>query len=250
MLKTADSAALRDFCSRDAFGTKILGYSLACPPDASSAQFWLQEIDGEMTAAVALVYGTAVISASSSADFEELREFIRMIGFCTLSLDESVCVKLGLDPSRTGNIVRFVSPSKSLRGMARLPRYPDLREVFDLLVRSGFDCLGEKNEWIADVSRRMNRGVSQWSIIEQDGCVAACACALFVTDSAAFLGCVAADEKLRTRGLGSEAVLTVADKYKGEGKRVELFCKDDSIVEFYKKSGFTPVGRWAEYDNE
>lgn len=250
MLKTADSAALREFCSRDAFGTKILGYSLAYPSDISSAQFWAQENCGEITAAVALVYGTAVISASSSADFEELREFLKIIGFCTLSLDESVCVKLGFTPSRTGNIVRFDSLSKPLKGKACLPRYPDLRDVFDLLTRSGFDRLGEKNEWIADISRRMNRSVSQWSIIEQDGLPVACACALFVTDSAAFLGCVAADEKLRGKGLGSETVLTVADKYKGQGKRVELFCKDGSIVEFYKKSGFAPVGRWAEYDNE
>ena len=35
-----------------------------------------------------------------------------------------------------------------------------------------------------------------------------------------------------------------------EGRRAELFCKDGSIVEFYKKSGFAPVGRWAEYDSE
>lgn len=250
MLKTADSEALREFCSRDAFGTKILGYSLAYPSDVSSAQFWVQENGGEITAAVARVYGTAVLSASDSADFEELGEFLKMIGFYTLSLDQSVCERLGLTPSRTGNIVRFNGLPKPLAGVARLPRFPDLREAFELLVRSGFDRLGEKNEWIADVSRRMNRGVSQWSIIEQGELTVACACALFITDSAAFLGCVAADETLRSRGLGSEAVLTVADKYKREGKRVELFCKDGSIVDFYKKSGFSPVGRWAEYDNE
>ena len=100
------------------------------------------------------------------------------------------------------------------------------------------------------MSRRMNAGAARWSVIYDGETLAACACALFVVDSAVFLGCVAAREDMRGRGLGSEAVLTLADRYASEGRRAELFCKDGSIVEFYKKSGFAPVGRWAEYDSE
>lgn len=118
-----------------------------------------------------------------------------------------------------------------------MPRYPDLRDVYSLLVSSGFDRLGGRDEWIADVSRRMNRDTAQWSVIYSGKTLAACACALFVADSAAFLGCVAAREDMRGRGLGGEAVLTLAERYSSEGRRVELFCKDGSIVEFYKKIG-------------
>lgn len=173
-----------------------------------------------------------------------------MIGFSTLSCEESVCKRLGLSPTRSGNIVRFERLLRPLRGEAAMPRYPDLREVYSLLAASGFDRLGERNEWIADVSRRMNAGTARWSVIYDGEKLAACACALFVADSAVFLGCVAAREDMRGRGLGSEAVLTLADRYASEGRRAELFCKDGSIVEFYKKSGFAPVGRWAEYDSE
>ena len=52
------------------------------------------------------------------------------------------------------------------------------------------------------------------------------------------------------QGISHPSPLTLAERYSSDGRRVELFCKDGSIVEFYKKSGFAPVGRWAEYDTE
>lgn len=251
MLKLADEKQLLEFCRRDAFGTKIAGYFKTYSADSASVRFWIQQNDGNIiTAAVCRAYDSVVLSAATDADFEELLQFLRMIGFLTLSCEESVCRNLGLSPTRSGNIVRFERLLRPLRGEAQMPRYPDLRDVYSLLTSSGFDRLGGRDEWIADVSRRMNRESAQWSVIYSGEMLVACACALFVADSAAFLGCVAAREDMRGRGLGGEAVLTLADRYSSDGRRVELFCKDGSIVDFYKKSGFVPVGRWAEYDTE
>lgn len=203
--------------------------------------FWVQQNDENIiTAAVCRVYDSVVLSTESNADFEELWQFLKIIGFSTLSCEESVCQKLGLSPTRSGNIVRFEHLLRPLRGEAQMPRYPDLRDVYSLLVSSGFDRLGGRDEWIADVSRRMNRDTAQWSVIYSGKTLAACACALFVVDSAAFLGCVAAREDMRGRGLGGEAVLTLAERYSSEGRRVELFCKDGSIVEFYKNRALCP----------
>ena len=221
MLKQAKEKQLSDFCRRDAFGTKIAGYFKTYSDGFPGVRFWIQENGGNaVTAAVCRAYDSVVLSAAPEADFEELLQFLRMIGFSTLSCEESVCKRLGLSPTRSGNIVRFERLLRPLRGEAAMPRYPDLREVYSLLTASGFDRLGERNEWIADVSRRMNAGAARWSVIYGG------------------------------ETLGSEAVLTLADRYASEGRRAELFCKDGSIVEFYKKSGFAPVGRWAEYDSE
>ena len=251
MLKLAEEKELLEFCRRDAFGTKIAGYFKTYSDGFPGVRFWIQENGGNaVTAAVCRAYDSVVLSAAPEADFEELLQLLRMIGFSTLSCEESVCQKLGLSPTRSGNIVRFEALLNPLRGAAQMSRYPDLRDVYSLLVSSGFDRLGGHDEWIADVSRRMNRDTAQWSVIYSGETLAACACALFVADSAAFLGCVAAREDMRGRGLGGEAVLTLAERYSSDGRRVELFCKDGSIVEFYKKSGFVPVGRWAEYDTE
>lgn len=187
MLKLAEEKELFDFCRRDAFGTKIAGYLKTYSADSAAVRFWIQENGGNaVTAAVCRAYDSVVLSAAPEADFEELVQFLRMIGFSTLSCEESVCKRLGLSPTRSGNIVRFERLLRPLRGEAQMPRYPDLRDVYSLLVSSGFDRLGGRDEWIADVSRRMNRNTAQWSVIYSGEKLAACACALFVADSTVF----------------------------------------------------------------
>ena len=163
MLKLAEEKELLDFCRRDAFGTKIAGYLKTYSADSAAVRFWVQRNDENIiTAAVCRAYDSIVLSAESNADFEELWQFLKIIGFSTLSCEESVCGKLGLSPTRSGNIVRFEHLLRPLRGEAQMPRYPDLRDVYSLLVSSGFDRLGGRDEWIADVSRRMNRDTAQW----------------------------------------------------------------------------------------
>lgn len=108
MLKLAEEKELLDFCRRDAFGTKIAGYLKTYSADSAAVRFWVQQNDENIiTAAVCRAYNSVVLSAESNADFEELWQFLKIIGFSTLSCEESVCGKLGLSPTRSGNIVRF-----------------------------------------------------------------------------------------------------------------------------------------------
>lgn len=108
MLKQAKEKQLSDFCRRDAFGTKIAGYFKTYSDGFPGVRFWIQENGGNaVTAAVCRAYDSVVLSAAPEADFEELLQFLRMIGFSTLSCEESVCKRLGLSPTRSGNIVRF-----------------------------------------------------------------------------------------------------------------------------------------------
>lgn len=137
MLKLAEEKELLDFCRRDAFGTKIAGYLKTYFADSAAVRFWVQQNDENIiTAAVCRAYDSVVLSAEPDADFEELWQFLRIIGFSTLSCEESVCQKLGLSPTRSGNIVRFEHLLRPLRGEAQMPRYPDLRDVYSLLVSS------------------------------------------------------------------------------------------------------------------
>ena len=119
MLKLAEEKELLDFCRRDAFGTKIVGYLKTYSADSAAVQFWVQQNDENIiTAAVCRAYDSVVLSAESNADFEELWQFLKIIGFSTLSCEESVCGKLGLLPTRSGNIVRFEHLLRPLRGEA------------------------------------------------------------------------------------------------------------------------------------
>ena len=92
MLKQAKEKQLSDFCRRDAFGTKIAGYFKTYSNGFPGVRFWIQENGGNaVTAAVCRAYDSVVLSAAPEADFEELLQFLRMIGFSTLSCEESVC---------------------------------------------------------------------------------------------------------------------------------------------------------------
>ena len=247
MIKLVENEGERlcEFCARDAFGTKLVGYYKTFGTDFPFALFWIQLSGERVTAAVCRIYGSTVVCASDETDFTELSQFLSAVGFSVLSCSLPVCRKLGFEPVRQGNIVEFKAPAKRAEGTAELPRYPELPPLYDLLVSSGFKNLGERGEWMADISARMRCGVAQWCVAKHDGSLAACACALFITDEAAFMGCVAADPAHRGEGLGTEVVLTLANELCVK-RRVNLFCKDGEIVNFYKKLGFEVVGRWAE----
>ncbi len=247
MLKLVEDDGLRllEFCKRDSFGTKIAGYYKTFKTDFQFALFWLQTTDDEkITAAVCKIYGSTVVCACDEADFDELSQFLKVIGFSVLSCELSTCEKLGFEPLRQGNIVEIKKEPDYITKKAVLEDYPDLKKLYELLTASGF-TLGDGGEWMADINARMRRNTAQWCVIKDGDAVKACACALFITDDAAFFGCVASDAASRGAGLGSDVVLTLAKKFCVD-KRVNLFCKDGGIVEFYKKLGFDVVGRWAE----
>ncbi len=249
MLKLVEDDGLRlfDFCRRDSFGTKIAGYFKTFKTDFSFALFWLQTAeDGTVTAAVCKVYGSVVLCASDKADFDELSEFLKVVGFSVVSCDLSVCEKLRATATRQGNIVEIREVPEYSTYKAKMEKYPDLPKLHTLLTSSGFS-LGDRGEWMADVSARMRSGAAQWCVVNSEDEIKACACALFITDDAAFFGCVASDAQCRGEGLGSDVVLTLAKSYCPH-RRVNLFCKDGGIVDFYKKLGFEVVGRWAEIE--
>lgn len=82
MLKLAEEKELLDFCRRDAFDTKIAGYLKTYSADSAAVRFWVQQNDENIiTAAVCRAYDSVVLSTESNADFEELWQFLKIIGF-------------------------------------------------------------------------------------------------------------------------------------------------------------------------
>lgn len=234
---------LYDFCKRDSFGTKIAGNYKTYENNFPFAMFYVQLNDeNKITAAASKIYGSVVLTASDDADFEEIREFLKVVGYSTVSCELEVCKRLKLEVTRDGNIVEFRQNEREPQ-KAKIEYFPSLPKIYDLLKSVDFN-LGEKSDWMADISMRMRKDVSVWSTVEEEK-ILACACALYITDSAVFLGCVACDPETRGAGFGSDVVLKLI-KTVGQGKRINLFCKNGKIVEFYKKLGFDVVGKWAE----
>ncbi len=71
---------------------------------------------------------------------------------------------------------------------------------------------------------------------------------LFSTETAVLLGAVATRPEYRGRGLAGALVTRLAESE--NDKRVELLCKHDSIVEFYKSIGFEVKNEWSIITDE
>jgi len=122
------------------------------------------------------------------------------------------------------------------------------KEIYDIIKSANLVGVGDYLPWLSDTTFRMNRGATTALTALADGKAVATAMKLFITDHAVLLGAVATRPEYRGRGLAGALVTTLAESEKD--KRVELLCKHDSIVEFYKSIGFEVKNEWSIITDE
>lgn len=234
------------FCKRDVFGTRISACMTVYGTDYPFALFYLQ-VNGDMiTAALSIIDAAMTLCCAENADFEELSQFIKAVGFDSLLCDATLCSRLGLEPEKTGFIVEYGEINKELDNHGVFfADGVELSDVYDILHRSDFDGLGNRSRWLSDVSFRVNRRAATAAAAQEDGKLAACAMVLFETQSAALIGAVATLPEYRGKGYAGALVTSLAREKKAASKRVELLCAKNDIVYFYQKLGFEITGEWA-----
>lgn len=235
------------FCDRDVFGTRIKAYFNCYSTDYDFVKFWVQLNDsGNVTAAISRVDGDMTITAEN-ADYEELLQFVKIVGFNTIQCKRSVAEKLTSDETLWGYVVRFENEKENIE--IGLKRNFDLKEIYAIIKAENLTGVGELLPWLSDTTFRVNRNTAQPLLAEVDGENAGCAMVLFRTDKAALLGAVATVPKFRGRGIARALVTRLANEELKSGRRTELLCKNDSIVDFYKSIGFKAVDEWSLITN-
>ena len=148
--------------------------------------------------------------------------------------------KLGFGISKTSFTVEY----KGGESVAGTPKVYDCdkRKIYDLLCSCGFE-LGDYSAFLADVCARLNKGTASFSAILNGDEPGACAFALFEGTKSVLLGAVATNPSARGKGFASELVGSLAEEK--SDKKVFLFCREDSLADFYEKIGFKKVGCWA-----
>ncbi len=249
MIKFVDSEkySLKEVCSRDVFGTRILAYFNTYFWQYDFAKFWVQLNDENQTiGAISLVEGSMTLTACENADFEELSAFIKMMGYSSLQCDREVMKKLCIAESIWGYVVRYenITDREKYKNIA-LCENVDYKDVYRLTKEENLLGVGELLPWLSDVTMRVKKGTAKAALAVDNNEPAACAMKLFVTDTAVLLGAVATNRNHRGKGLGGGLVTLLGNEALQEGKRTELLCKNDSIVDFYRSIGFKVVGEWA-----
>lgn len=235
--------AFLEFCDRDVFGTRIKAYFNCYSTDYDFVKFWMQtDEDGNVTATISRVDGDMTLCAYD-ADFEELLQFVKIVGFTTIQCRRDVAKNFTDDETLWGYVVRYENITAE-RDVTLKNDY-ELKEIYNIIKSANLTGVGDYMPWLSDTTFRINRNTATPLLAEADGKAAGCAMVLFRTDKAALLGAVATVHEFRGRGIAGALVTRLANKELEEGKRTELLCKNDSIVDFYKSIGFTVKDEWS-----
>lgn len=231
------------FCDRDVFGTRIKAYFNCYSTDYDFVKFWVQTDDnGNVTAAISRVDGDMTVTAEN-ADFEELLQFAKIVGFTTIQCERAVAKHFTDDEELWGYVVEFKEKTEAKE--IPLKQNLELKEIYNIIKAENLTGVGDYLPWLSDTSFRINRNTAKPLLCQLDGNNAGCAMVLFRTDKASLLGAVATVPEFRGRGVARALVTRLANEELTKGNRVELLCKSDSIVEFYKSIGFTVTNEWS-----
>lgn len=241
MLKLCENISELNFLPPDPYAARISALARTYGFSHSFVFFWVQYIDAVPVAAVCRIDGNMSVFCGNNACFEELSEFVRTVGFSVISCREETMQRLGFEASKASYIVKY-------RGVPTAPDSDvlwdyDKKAVYELLCDCGFE-MGDYGAFLADYCSKLNKSAAKLAAVA-DTQLNACASALFIGEKSVLLGAVATRNEARGKGYASKAVKALADSF--DGKSVYLFCRNDSLLDFYKKIGFEYDGKWNEY---
>ena len=242
MITLIDDKNELSFLPADPYAARITALAETYGTDYDFALFWVQKTDDLPVAAVSRVDGNVTLCCLDGADFEEINSFLEAVGYSSLTFDAKVSNELGVNPQKSSFTVKYKGGASICDDV--LFDY-DKKEIYSLLSECGFE-LGDYGAFLADVCSRLNKSTASLAAADSDGKLCACAFALFEGEKSVLLGAVGTSPAARGRGYASKLVGTLAEMK--NKKEVFLFCRNDSLTDFYSKIGFESVGRWAIYE--
>lgn len=240
MIKQCEKGEFLDFCDRDVFGTRIKAYYNCYGTGYDFVKFWVQIENEKVVSAISRIDGDMTIS-SVGENMDELKFFIGMVGFSTVQCEKNIAEKMCLKSSINGFVVEYKGNSYIPKNINLKSNF-DLKEIYDIIKAENLVGVVDYLPWLSDTSFRMNRNITSVLMAEES---AGCAMCLFRTSKASLLGGVATRPEHRGKGIAGSLVTQLAKAEMSNGKRVELLCKADSIVDFYKSIGFDVTNEWS-----
>ncbi len=209
-----------------------------------SALFYICEYDGEVCAVFSKIGGNVTLSANEKAHFDEISEFLDVIGYCKLLCESKYSIHFKGKKS-SGSILKCES-KESYSCKAKELYSEELKKVYELICRY-FSLNMAFDEWFVDVSHKMRHsGARAYGVYCEDKLVSV-SFSLFETEKSAVLSSVCTDENFRKSGFGEDVVKKVLRE--NIGKNVYLFADNRKIEGWYEKIGFGKYKLWSEIEN-
>lgn len=228
---------LNGFDKIDIYSVRIMSLLNAYGTSYDFAAFYKQVNDhGKITAILSKLDSDITIS-NIECDFEELIEFIEVIGYTSC-----LCSRLdGYSRHYDSGVVMSANKKSYITVLnAEIDHYPKLMDLFsfDDYDKSDFEV------WYVDVCHRIRHNCAKaYSLNVNDEIISSGMFSSIYKDNAILTSVKTAPE-FRQMGYGSALVSEMVNDVKGT---VYLMREKDKNESFYKRLGFENIGIWRMY---
>lgn len=203
--------------------------------------FYVNTVNGNLMAVISKVKGSVTVSADKNADFEEIAEFLKVIGCSSILCDTEFANYF--DGVKTCGKILVATPGKKTTCKAAELYTENLKDVFNLIVNA-FEIKVNFNEWFADMSHKLRHNGARLFGIYSEKKLISSAFSMFETEKSAVISSFATSKEKRRQGYGEMLLKTLFSE--NEGKNVYAFTENTDVENWYKKFGFTDYKGWSE----
>lgn len=249
MIKLCDYNYISDkFDNNNVFYRKIMSEYMFYK-DFEDTFLYCQQRDSEYTCLM-LKSGTAItMCIDDDADFDEISEFLEVIGYESLFLDNKFAERLNLSLFNNGHIMLCTKTGKSNEIENRVISVDGekLKEIYDLVDKC-FALGSDFSSWFVDCSHKLRHGFLKIKAITENGKFVSCAFSMYEYENSAVISSVCTKKSCRGKGYAALCIEELKNSLSEHGiDNFYVFCNEGKITDFYKKLDFKDVGRWCEY---
>lgn len=246
MLKLAsaqDLDVILQICDGSLLGTRIGCYCMAYGFERDFLQIWFDE---NVDTVIAKFYDSMTL-ISQADDFDEIRNFIEMIGYQSLETYQDVCHKLGYTADTVKKAYIFDGEAESYYAEnISEDHYKALYSLISDNIPGSFDNSKEAYlSFLSDFTFRKHRGLARAKGIFVGNALGSSVITSAETKNYAVISGVASDIKFRGKGLGKKTVHSMVNELISENKKVFVVALNESAEGFYEHLGFEFCGKIA-----
>ena len=186
---------------------------------------WVQRVSGRITSVISRWGGRLYVSADN-ADFDELKEFISVIGFSEIFCDKNTALSLGFAPDKEFSVLY-----KNCEKSAEPDPTPSLSGLYEALKmgEDGDIFLPPFEDFAADVSHRLRHGGGV-AILEEYGAALG-----FCSELGGIINGISVKKEIRGQGFGKKLLDRLCSTIGGD----IYVATSDNTAKFYIKNGFS-----------
>lgn len=229
-----------------AIGARIGAYLRCYRTGMNEIYFWFQESDGIIATVVSKVDGNMTVCSTADSDFDEIKEFVRIIGFSSLFMHFSDFRKIGIEPDNEGAILEYCGNTE-VSDTVEISSETDMKDAYELLKRCQSESISVPDylPWLSDFTYKRNRNSARAKSVTRNSLQVCFAMTSAETEKSALISGVVTDSNYRKQGLASRLVTALSDELRNENKAVYIMTANENNRKFYEKNGFVQIGKWG-----